>query len=589
MNKRAGAKAKTVLPLLAIALVISSFQALSADPETGAILVASNEKATRILVDGVDAAMSADGLLTGIAEGKHRLELQGDGSVFREEVEVIANEQTNVQATLVPIGFLALSLPEDAKSKLMSASGQGAVLPLDYGILSGGDSLLTVAAGSYTLSVTGDGYRDFSASIAIERGKTLSFRPELLFASAELALANYGAEADRLQGVLGSGVAQEADVEDARFLAKRLAAEARPELAALSARADALVAALPSRLPSAAALHPSAGGYILSLVSDPPGMKVAVDSEREVTTPARIAVAAGSHRIQPKPTLIKGLWYEGDALQWSPETAGKKSEVPIATKPAKARLSFKRLPAGLSVKVNGVLIGSTPIQEAEVQAGSLDLRFEGEGAIAFSQALTVLPSTKLTVVWGTDERHPIVLTKKTVKLEAKPDSWSGVEPIYEASAATSFMGDAAFGAKRVFMCRDDKYLYWRVDFNQKNPLDKLPQGTKKAITVQLSPWFNSLNKSFGMAVQYDRGANATKSYVGSYYGSTQSWKQLGENAISFKVGKDMLVARLDLDWIKKNCQAIGNVSLEMANTSDDWQWEKSTQIGLPLGFVDFTK
>lgn len=49
-------------------------------------------------------------------------------------------------------------------------------------------------------------------------------------------------------------------------------------------------------------------------------------------------------------------------------------------------------------------------------------------------------------------------------LDGKTDSWDGPEAVSRL-ADTSFMQDEAYGIKRVFMCRDEKYLYWRVDFN----------------------------------------------------------------------------------------------------------------------------
>ena len=63
-----------------------------------------------------------------------------------------------------------------------------------------------------------------------------------------------------------------------------------------------------------------------------------------------------------------------------------------------------------------------------------------------------------------------VLAFKTIKVDGKKEDWEGIEPLFideeNDSIASEKKGyDIAAG----FVCRDDKYIYWRMDFNDGSP------------------------------------------------------------------------------------------------------------------------
>jgi hypothetical protein len=488
-----------------------------------------------------------------------------------------------VNVNLVPMGSLSLVLPSGASCAIAGMSISEVSTRNNYGSL---------PAGSYKLSVTGGDFESYSETVSVERGKRLEFAPKLRYTADYLA-AKYRIDLDRLQAVLSGGAASQADVEDAAVLAKKIRAEGRSELGELATRAEGLRASLAALRPAAAgagaAVPAATGKGVLVLESDPPGMLVSVDGGAADQTPIRLELSPGAHSFEPKESVMGSLWYAAQSLQWITVTAGNETRVPIRVKQETASLSTKLVPEGFKVFLNETELGESPLREVEVPAGFLRLRFEKAGEPMRNISLSAKPGASASVSWGDSAANAIWLQRATIKLDGLPDSWAEIDPIFEANINRPFLGDPRYAVKRVFVCRDDKYLYWRVDFNEANPLDKSPKGSGKATTVQISPWMDALQKNFDMAVSFNREGNRMESYLGSYDGRTQKYTKIADNVISSKQGKTMFAARLELSYLKKYCPYPGSIEFTLANVDNNWKWDDSTKVAFKLGWVDFSK
>jgi hypothetical protein len=558
---------------------------LSLEAARGSILVAASEKVLTALLDGREVAIGPKGTIEGVEAGSHELELRGDSSGYKARVEVGADRQAKVSAALLPMGSLTIAIPEGTRCAIEGSGFSDTTASYNYGPL---------PAGTYRLTVTGGDYEDHVEAVRIERGKRLDFAPVLRYASEYLS-ARYGAELARLQRVAEAGVSSQADVDDATALAKRIKAESRPELSGLASKADALKASLVSQRPAAsggqAAANSGRSTGTLTLTSDPPGMEVSVDGGTAVATPFSLELAPGAHSFEPLQSSIGYRWYAAQSLQWITVTAGSETSVPIRLKPETAYLKIRLAPEGYKVFVNGKEVGETPLAAVEVPAGAMDLRFEKEGEKTRVMFAGTRPGDTTTLSWGANEETAIQLQRQTVKLDGKADSWEGIEPIFQAAGSSkySFLGQEAFGPSRIYLCKDDKYLYWRVDFNEKNPFQTVPAGTSEGITLQLSPWFSSMSKGLDMAVQYNREGNGQRSYLGSYNAATLKWKELESNVITTKQAKAMFVARLSLDYVNKYSEGqVGNIEFTLVNCSRTG-WIESSRLAFKIGFVDFSR
>jgi hypothetical protein len=181
-----------------------------------------------------------------------------------------------------------------------------------------------------------------------------------------------------------------------------------------------------------------------------------------------------------------------------------------------------------------------------------------------------------------------LLAKRTVKLDGKTASWGDLEPIYETESSF-FMGNKANGIKRVYMCRDDKYLYWRVDFQEASPLWKVPKGTKKGIQSTIN---ESLPKggALDLSVFFDKTENRGHTWLGiseNYnFSPIGSYDSTANDGITFKSSAAMYVARVYFANIKKYLSTPAGLKVTVANT-DGTSWLE--QSGTPNFYVDFTK
>jgi hypothetical protein len=331
----------------------------------------------------------------------------------------------------------------------------------------------------------------------------------------------------------------------------------------------------------------AAGTGTLRITSDPPGMMVSVDGAEALETPLSLDLPPGAHSFEPQVSTINRLYYAGEQKQWITVSAGSSAEIPLHPRAAEGNLLLKLVPEGYTIFINDERLGESPIQyPAKIQAGLLTVRFEKEGEPPKFFYCGLQPGETATLHWGNTIATAVRLERKTVKLEAKPDSWEGIEPLYELDSS-SFMGDKDLGITKLYLCRDDKYLYWRVDFRGANPFLKLPKGIGRGIDLQVTSWMEGSKKSFDMKVQYNREANKVLNFLGSYNASTRKYSNLAAEAISTRQGKDMLVARLDWSWVEKHVDRVGQLVLTLANIDDKWQWvNKEEERSL---WIDFTK
>jgi hypothetical protein len=140
--------------------------------------------------------------------------------------------------------------------------------------------------------------------------------------------------------------------------------------------------------------------------------------------------------------------------------------------------------------------------------------------------------------------------------------------------------------QRIYVCRDDKYLYWRVDFFEINPIWKSPQAKNGAqFTLSIDNLENY--KDLILNVYSRPGNNQTSSGMGIYDAIEHQWTPLGDDIISQKQTKTMCVARIDLARISKYCNVPLQMNYELSGRTRDG-YQENTVKGL-LGFVDFSK
>jgi hypothetical protein len=341
---------------------------------------------------------------------------------------------------------------------------------------------------------------------------------------------------------------------------------------------------------SAVAVSKPTGGLAntgtLSITSDPAGMQVSVDGAAPLETPISLDLPPGAHSFEIQKSTVNGFIYEGEQKQWITVTAGSEASVPVLPRAAKAMLLFESVPPGYSVFINDEKLGETPLFTTEVQAGSFLLRAEKKGKPSVKQACSVQPGESYTLQWGKRPETALELPRASIAFEAKSDSWEGIEPIIQLKNS-SFLGNPGYGVKALYACRDDKYLYWRVDFQEANPFSKAPMGVGKGVVLQLSIFLPSSKTYLDIGLRQNREKGKLESYVGTNQMPMGKWNTIAENILSTKQGQDMIVSRLDLSYIRKYGidPVPGPLTLFLVNLDSSWKWSRKEEMKGP--YVDF--
>lgn len=268
-------------------------------------------------------------------------------------------------------------------------------------------------------------------------------------------------------------------------------------------------------------------------------METAVKRSGEVlviSSDAGAELAVGSAAAEVGPVLIK----VGGATSVRVTSAGEPSETRLDIAPGrrvaflesgfsalgrtmgeadagpKSTLKLKCIPRGYTVYANGQKVGVTPLGQVMVPAGSVTLRFERPGEKPKARTVNAMLHRETTVVWGEGRDFPIKLERRTIPLMDETGAWEGVDPILEGKFVHGFgpLSDPEYAINRVFMCKDDKYLYWRMDFAGANPFAKTPKGVGREIVTQLTVLFD-FNKEFNIGLYKNTAQGKTDSFQGN--------------------------------------------------------------------------
>jgi hypothetical protein len=335
----------------------------------------------------------------------------------------------------------------------------------------------------------------------------------------------------------------------------------------------------------------------LTLLSEPAGMQVVVDSDKTYATPASIELPAGEHSIEPKETSIGNAYYAAQPLQRITLPSGGEIKVPIKLTQETATLVIKLAPPGYKVIVNDQGKGETPVSKLVVAAGKNLIRFEAQGKPTRSFTVNPYPGKTVVVAWGITKETAVRLTRKTILLDGKTDSWDGIEPIDDESGF-NFLGEEQYGIKSLYLCRDDAYLYWRIDFNAANPLYSKPKKTpdKNVVALQLAFGYK-VECQLNLWVASNAGGNTLGDpYLGEYLKTRD-----GFDLASGKIMRGSNIGKSgDLAYLSSKSMIVGRVKYSqvspkyLAGIIPLWAWlgeypTISEELKTHSRYVDFSE
>jgi hypothetical protein len=316
-----------------------------------------------------------------------------------------------------------------------------------------------------------------------------------------------------------------------------------------------------------------------------PALGVKLDNDNYIDSPHLFeGITPGDHILNFR-TLVDRRYYtvkKGTVVNVLP---GKKSVIQENFQVARTFLKLSDLPTGGALYIDGIPRSTDDAKAAseskglEIDAGIYDVKIVlPNGQKWYYNASSVMPKHSNSFRRA---EMVAVLARRTIKLDGKTDSWDGLEPMFEVND-TSFMADKAYGIKRAFLCRDDKYLYWRVDFNEQDPLQKPPKGTGKYIQSGLYAPVPGGNVDLSVSSAKDN--NVIRTWCGIYHSGGKFTSMGGDHPISVKYGDSMYVAQFKLSQMSKYFKSTMYFNVGLGNVENS-TWVQS--YNSPSFAVDF--
>jgi hypothetical protein len=320
----------------------------------------------------------------------------------------------------------------------------------------------------------------------------------------------------------------------------------------------------------------------LEVQTSPPGASIQFDKKDSGRTPRLFeAVPAGTHTIQISDLLRDRRYYTTDGAVTVEVAPGERSVLSVPLKPGKATLTLAGAPKGSVVTVDGERIDAEKASAVgvEIPAGALNIeaiapsqqKWKGYWVVQSGGART-LDCTKITAC----------LPYRTITIDGKTDDWVDLVPVLSPQSQSDiFPNQAGTQIAQVFACRDEKTLYFRVDFSDGTPTAKLT----KDIDAQLKYVLRVLGKESNLVtveIGFDR-KNRQWTTLGVWNDATHTWKNLPMPLLqnmSYRTGNGTLEIAVPFDpYTSYVSDGACPLEFYVISADSDGQWGRNTTSG----------
>jgi len=206
----------------------------------------------------------------------------------------------------------------------------------------------------------------------------------------------------------------------------------------------------------------------LTINSVPAGGRVMIGGVEAGLTPLRwetLAFDETSVRVVP----TDWRYQAGEAQTARPAPGAELSLFfSLPRKNARARIpATPALPEGTAVKLNGKELGRVPF-EYGLDYGDYDLELSKAGYETLVRRIRWEGDSGVFPILLKSLRREVPV--RTIKVDGKTDDWAALDTILVDASGNDLMPkQPGTDVVALYMARDDKYLYWRVDFADGKP------------------------------------------------------------------------------------------------------------------------
>ena len=317
-----------------------------------------------------------------------------------------------------------------------------------------------------------------------------------------------------------------------------------------------------------------------------PGALVHLDDDQFGTTPFVFEnVQPGTHTLLVEVLRVGKRMYTVGGPTTVEVNPAETTLVTKTFREGTVHLTVADAPVGSAVEIDGAPVDSAQALSTGIDtpAGSFDITVRSPSLQTWTAGLFLGPgfTTSRSV-----HSMTMLLPRRTIALDGKTDDWAGIEPVLDLSLSQAlFMGDRRYSVTRLYMCRDDKNLYWRVDFAGANPLQRPPRQIRREIICQLDVHIGSGN-DLNLGESYVSSENRANAWTSIWSNTTRrGTRQSSDEA--FRNTDTTTVVRIPMDRVLKNVKTPVSFQLDLANFGDSGK-EPGGFLSEPVS-VDFTK
>jgi hypothetical protein len=301
-------------------------------------------------------------------------------------------------------------------------------------------------------------------------------------------------------------------------------------------------------------------------------------------------LAPGEHKLYFTGLLVNKRYYLDDPDARVTVLPGQKAVYKKDLQIGRTKLQVLSATKGSSLFLDGQRLPDPAVQAAtqgegyDMEAGAYELKIVSPSGQSWYSSCLLIPNSPNTYM---PFQMGVILAKRTVKLDGKRDSWGDLEPLIDTPMKGSGVL-AGYNISKIYACRDDKFVYWRFDFDGSSPFSQHPKKIEKAVVLQISIQYES-RKQLNAGIKYNKQSGMNECYFGIYNSESKNWTDMG-NAAGFKSSKDMLVVRVSTiglgSYFKNPCRVDYGFTQELKSGGWDdkiTQWRNGRIIDFAQG------
>jgi hypothetical protein len=187
---------------------------------------------------------------------------------------------------------------------------------------------------------------------------------------------------------------------------------------------------------------------------------------------------------------------------------------------------------------------------------------------------------------GEVKLNPIRIVHRTISMTGNANDWEGIEPYWTTPSGTkiALFDQAGAEVTRIYVCRDDSFLYWRIDFASVNPFNAPPAEAESGVVlienIEIAP-----NRHLQLTVVNDISHHSTRTVTMIYNHNTKSHQYVSRDHIVFGSYVSSFEAKAPLSEIKQYLADTLKIQTQVYNVDKTGNWAPNAWT--PWVYLDF--